>query len=92
MPSVLSVLEAQAYNRTVPAYYLVTQSRNNANMVKIVKNNIDDAGIPRLKTDLAYYEGFKTSLINGGTIFDTKNGKAIATVQLLTNEILTLLN
>ncbi|TNH04058.1 ParA family protein [Testudinibacter sp. TR-2022] len=89
--SVLSVLEAQAYNRQVPAYYLITQSKNHANMLKIIKNNIAHTGIPRLINSLSYYEGFKTSLIDNGTIFDTKNGKAIAIVQLLTSEIITLL-
>lgn len=85
--SVIDVLEAQEFSRKVPACFLISRIINNTTMLDVLKTSIDNTKYSRLKTGLINRQSYIKTLINGETIFDSKDVKAIGEIEILTNEI-----
>lgn len=90
--SVVNVLEAQAYSRPVAASFLITRKVNNATMLDLLKTSLADTNIPYFKTALGNRQTYVKTLVNGDTVFDSKDGAAKGEVEVLSLEILALLN
>ncbi len=86
--SVAAVLEAQAYSRKVEAKYLITRKIDNAAMLTLLKDSIDETGLGRFKTALTNRQTYVKTCVDGNTVFDTKDGAAKGEVEVLTKEII----
>jgi chromosome partitioning protein len=89
--SVIDVLEAQAYSRPVEARFLITRKVNQAAMLELLKNSIESSTILRFRTALSSRQVYVRTLVDGETVFDSKDGAAKGEVEVLTSEILELL-
>lgn len=89
--SVINVLEAQEFNRKVPACFLISRMVANANMLDVLKLSINNTKYPRLRTGLTNRQSYIKTLINGETIFDSKDTKAIGEIEVLTQEIINMI-
>lgn len=85
--AVLTVIEAQAFNRPVEARFLITRKVNNASMLTLLKDSINQTGIRRFKTALSHRQTYIKTLVDGDTVFDSKDGAAKGEVEVLTKEI-----
>ena len=88
--SVVTVLEAQAYNRPVEARFLITRKIEQATMLGILKQSISQTGIKPLKTAITQRQSYVRSVLEGGSVFDTSDKAAQGEVQVLTKEIVSL--
>lgn len=90
--NVLAVLEAQNANRQVKASYLITRMRANTSMTALVKSSIATTGVPCFKVGLGDRQSFVKTLIDGGSVMDSKDSAAKGEVSVLTRDILRLLD
>lgn len=88
--SVVTVLEAQAYNRPVEARFLITRKIEQAAMLGILRDSIGETGIKPLKTTIAQRQSYVRSALDGESVFDTKDGAAKGEIEILTREIVEL--
>ncbi|MEH5143232.1 ParA family protein [Enterobacter cloacae] len=86
--AVISVLEAQAYNRPVECRFLITRKIEQATMLNVLRESIAKTGIAPLKTALTQRQSYVKSVLDGETVFDTNDGAAKGEVEVLTTEIL----
>lgn len=86
--AVISVLEAQAYNRPVECRFLITRKIEQATMLNVLRESIANTGIAPLKTALTQRQSYVKSVLDGETVFDTNDGSAKGEVEVLTTEIL----
>ncbi|EKN4774939.1 MAG: AAA family ATPase [Yersinia sp. (in: enterobacteria)] len=86
--AVLTVIEAQAFNRPVEARFLITRKVNNASMLTLLKDSIKQTGIERFKTALSHRQTYIKTLVDGDTVFDSKDSAAKGEVEVLTKEII----
>ena len=87
--SVLDVIEAQNLNRAtpLPMRCLITKFEHGTVMGEILKNSIDKIGQLRFKTLLTHRQSYIRCLLDGGTIFDTRDSTARGEVAMLVEEI-----
>lgn len=88
--TVVTVLEAQAYNRPVEARFLITRKIEQATMLGVLKNSIAQTGIKALKTAITQRQSYVKSVLEGESVFDTTDGAAKGEIQILTREIIGL--
>ncbi|MGL4858585.1 MAG: ParA family partition ATPase [Enterobacteriaceae bacterium] len=88
--SVVTVLEAQAYNRPVEARFLITRKIEQATMLSVLKESIAQTGIKPFKTAIAQRQSYVKSVLEGDSVFDTNDGAAKGEISVLTQEILSL--
>ncbi|HGJ5890401.1 MAG TPA: AAA family ATPase [Arsenophonus apicola] len=89
--SVIDVLEAQEFSRKVPACFLITRIVNNANMLDVLKLSINSTKYTKLRTGFTSRQSYIKTLINGETIFDSKDMKAIGETEIITQEIINMI-
>ena len=87
--SVLDVIEAQNMNRATPitCRFLLTRYVDGTVMGDLLKSSIDSVGQQRFKTRMAHRQSYIRSLLDGGTIFDTRDSAARGEVSMLVEEI-----
>lgn len=85
--AVISVLEAQAYNRPVECRYLITRKIEQAKMLSVLRESIAATGLAPLKTALTQRQSYVKSVLDGETVFDTNDGAAKGEVEVLAAEI-----
>lgn len=85
--SVVTVLEAQAYNRPVEARFLITRKIEQAKMLSVLKDSIAQTGIKALKTAINQRQSYVKSVLDGDSVFETSDGAAKGEIQILTREI-----
>ena len=85
--SVVTVLEAQAYNRPVEARFLITRKIEQAKMLSVLKDSIAQTGIKALKTAINQRQSYVKSVLEGDSVFETSDGAAKGEIQILTREI-----
>lgn len=85
--SVVTVLEAQAYNRPVEARFLITRKIEQAKMLSVLKDSIAQTGIMALKTAINQRQSYVKSVLDGDSVFETSDGAAKGEIQILTREI-----
>lgn len=88
--TVVTVLEAQAYNRPVEARFLITRKVSNASMLALLKTSIENTGIERFKTAIGNRQTYVKTLVDGDTVFDSKDSAAKGEIEILTKEIIDL--
>ena len=86
--AVISVLEAQAYNRPVECRFLITRKIEQAKMLSVLRESIAPTGIEALKTAITQRQSYVKSVMDGETVFDTNDGAAKGEVEVLAAEIL----
>ncbi len=89
--SVVTVLEAQAYNRPVEARFLITRKVEQATMLKVLKDSIAQTDIRLLKTAIGQRQSYVKSVLEGESVFGTTDGSAKGEIQILTREIMSLI-
>lgn len=86
--AVISVLEAQSYNRPVECRFLITRKIEQASMLKVLRESIAATGISPLRTAITQRQSYVKSVLDGETVFDTNDGAAKGEVEVLADEIL----
>ncbi|ECG9331087.1 AAA family ATPase [Salmonella enterica subsp. enterica] len=86
--AVISVLEAQAYNRPVECRFLITRKIEQATMLTVLRESISATGIAALRTAITQRQSYVKSVLDGETVFDTNDSAAKGEVEVLTAEIL----
>ncbi|MEJ5074864.1 ParA family protein [Enterobacter ludwigii] len=86
--AVISVLEAQAYNRPVECRFLITRKIEQATMLSVLRESIAATGIPSLKTAITQRQSYVRAVLDGETVFDTNDGAAKGEVEVLAAEIM----
>ena len=86
--AVISVLEAQAYNRPVECRFLITRKIEQASMLSVLRESIAATGIAPLRTAITQRQSYVKSVLDGETVFDTNDGAAKGEVEVLAAEIL----
>ncbi|MBF1996653.1 ParA family partition ATPase [Serratia symbiotica] len=89
--TVVTVLEAQAYNRPVEARFLITRKIEQATMLSVLKDSIANTGIKAFKTAIAQRQSYVKSVFEGNSVFDTTDNAAKGEIQILTREIVDLI-
>lgn len=88
--SVVTVLEAQAYNRPVEARFLITRKIEQATMLSVLKSSIAQTGIKAFKTAITQRQSYVRSVLEGESVFNTSDRAAQGEIQILTKEILSV--
>lgn len=88
--AVISVLEAQSYNRPVECRFLITRKIEQATMLGVLRESIAATGIPSLKTSITQRQSYVKSVLDGETVFDTNDGAAKGEIEVLAGEIIKL--
>ncbi|HCR0226911.1 chromosome partitioning protein [Pantoea sp. AN62] len=88
--SVVTVLEAQAYNRPVEARFLITRKIEQAMMLSVLKDSIAQTGIKSFKTAITQRQSYVRSVLEGESVFNTSDRAAQGEIQILTKEILSV--
>lgn len=86
--SVISVLEAQAFNRPVECRFLITRKIEQATMLNVLRESIAATGITPLRTAISQRQSYVKSVLDGETVFDTNDGAAKGEIEVLAAEIL----
>ncbi|EOX8956968.1 AAA family ATPase [Enterobacter hormaechei] len=86
--AVISVLEAQSYNRPVECRFLITRKIEQASMLKVLRESIAATGISPLRTAITQRQSYVKSVLDGETVFDTNDGAAKGEVEVLAAEIM----
>ncbi|WP_439214237.1 ParA family partition ATPase [Duffyella gerundensis] len=86
--SVVTVLEAQAFNRPVDARFLINRKVNQATMLRVLKDSIANTGIKVFKTGITQRQVYVKTILDGETVFETSDSGAKGEIEVLTNEIL----
>ncbi|WP_394167871.1 AAA family ATPase, partial [Photobacterium piscicola] len=89
--AILAVIEARENLSPVIARFLITKKVNTAKMLPILKESIADTSIPLLRTGISQRQSFVKTMLDGGSIFDTKDSNAKGEIDIVTKEILDLL-
>ncbi|EDE0694546.1 AAA family ATPase [Salmonella enterica subsp. enterica serovar Enteritidis] len=89
--AILAVIEARQDLRPVIARFLITKKVQQTHMLSLLKESIAETSIPALKTGTSYRQSYIKSMLDGGTIFDTKDSAAKGEISVITEEILGLL-
>ncbi|HCO7848393.1 TPA: ParA family protein [Escherichia coli] len=90
--AVISVLEAQSYNRPVECRFLITRKIEQATMLTVLRESIAATGIASLKTTITQRQSYVKSVLEGETVFDTNDGAAKGEIEVLAGEILKLVD
>lgn len=85
--AVVTVLEAQAYNRPVEARFLITRKIEQAAMLGVLRESINETGIKPLRTTIGQRQSYVRSVLEGESVFETKDGAARGEIEVLTREI-----
>lgn len=88
--SVVTVLEAQAYNRPIEARFLITRKIEQAMMLSVLKESIAQTGIKAFKTAITQRQSYVRSVLEGESVFNTSDRAAQGEIQILTKEILSI--
>ncbi|BDH47334.1 cobyrinic acid a,c-diamide synthase [Salmonella enterica subsp. enterica serovar Choleraesuis] len=86
--AVVTVLEAQAYSRPVEARFLITRKIEQAAMLAVLRESIGETGIKPLRTTITQRQSYVRSILDGESVFDTKDGAAKGEIEILTREVL----
>jgi chromosome partitioning protein len=90
--AILAVVEARENLQPIIARFLITKKVASAKMLDVLKESIADTGVPALKTGTTQRQVYIRTMLDGGTVFDTTDGNAKGEIEIMTKEILELLN
>ncbi|HAV9873790.1 TPA: AAA family ATPase [Escherichia coli] len=87
---VLAVIEARSALKPVIARFCITKRVTNASMNKTLTDSIKATGIEALRHGTKHRQSYVKSLIGGGSVFTGNDKQAQAEIELMTKEILEL--
>jgi len=88
---ILAVIEARKELKPIIARFLITKKIFNASMTAVLHESIADTGLEALRAGTTQRQVYVKTMLDGGTVYDTTDGKAKGEIDVLTNEILELL-
>lgn len=86
---IVHIIQAR-HNVTVDkpkAYFCITQKRPNTLLGKDIEGACKELGFPALESSTSHRESYKKNISDGGTVFDTRDLKAINEITNIVNEI-----
>lgn len=86
--AILAVIEARQDLQPVEARFLITKKVQNSKMLAVLKDSIEDTGVPAFRTSISQRQAYVKVMLDGSTVFDTDDGAAKGEIDVLTNEIL----
>lgn len=89
--AIVEMVEARKALAPLKARFCITKRITNATMTATLRESIKETGIPALRNSTAHRQSYIKSMMNGGSVFSTSDGQAKAEIQLITKEILELL-
>ncbi|EIF7532634.1 ParA family protein [Salmonella enterica] len=88
---VLAVIEARGALKPVEARFIHTKRVSNAAMNETLRASIEATEIAQTRISVANRQSYVKSLLNGGSVFTGTDNQAKGEIQLLTKEIVELL-
>lgn len=73
--SVVTVLEAQVYNRPVEARFLITRKIEQATMLSVLKGSIAQTGAKAFKTVITQRQSYVRSVVESESVFVRHSGQ-----------------
>ncbi|EPR9735060.1 ParA family partition ATPase [Enterobacter bugandensis] len=86
--AILAVIEARQDLQPVEARFLITKKIPHSKMLAVLKDSIEDTGVPAFRTSISQRQAYVKVMLDGSTVFDTDDGAAKGEIDVLTNEIL----
>lgn len=86
--AILAVIEARQDLQPVEARFLITKKVPHSKMLAVLKDSIEDTGVPAFRTSISQRQAYVKVMLDGSTVFDTDDGAAKGEIDVLTNEIL----
>ncbi|MDZ5730924.1 ParA family partition ATPase (plasmid) [Enterobacter sp. D2] len=86
--AILAVIEARQDLQPVEARFLITKKIPHSKMLSVLKDSIEDTGVPAFRTSISQRQAYVKVMLDGSTVFDTDDGAAKGEIDVLTNEIL----
>lgn len=86
--AILAVIEARQDLQPVEARFLITKKVPHSKMLAVLKDSIEDTGVPAFRTSISQRQAYVKVMLDGSTVFDTDDGAAKGEINVLTNEIL----
>lgn len=86
--AILAVIEARQDLQPVEARFLITKKMPHTKMLAVLKESIEDTGVPAFRTAISNRQSYVKVMLDGSTVFDTDDGAAKGEIDVLTNEIL----
>lgn len=86
--AVISVLEAQAYNRPVTSRFLITRKLEQTKMLAVLKESIRETSIELFRTSIAQRQSYVRAVFDGVSVFETNDSAAKGEIEILTKEII----
>lgn len=86
--AILAVIEARQDLQPVEARFLITKKIPHSKMLAVLKDSIEDTGVPAFRTSISQRQVYVKVMLDGSTVFDTDDGAAKGEIDVLTNEIL----
>ncbi|EEC0939245.1 ParA family protein [Salmonella enterica subsp. enterica] len=88
---VLAVIEARGALKPVEARFIHTKRVSNAAMNETLRASIEATEIAQTRVSIANRQSYVKSLLNGGSVFTGTDNQAKGEIQLLTKEIVSVL-
>lgn len=88
---VLAVIEARRNLKPVEARFIQTKRVTNASMNKTLKEAIEATEVAQTRVSIAARQSYVKTMIDGGCVFTGNDSQAKAEIQLLTKEVIDLL-
>ncbi|EIM6622199.1 ParA family protein [Salmonella enterica] len=88
---VLAVIEARGSLKPITARFIHTKKVSNARMNETLRDSIEATGLQLMRSTVANRQSYVRSMLEGGSVFTGNDSQAKAEIQLLTKEILDLL-
>ncbi|MEB8258239.1 ParA family protein [Enterobacter asburiae] len=89
--AILAVIEARQDLQPVEARFLITKKIPHSKMLAVLKDSIEDTGVPAFRTSISQRQAYVKVMLDGSTVFDTDDGAAKGEIDVLTNEILEII-
>lgn len=89
--AIIAVIEARQNLQPIKARFLITKKVSSAKMLEVLKESIADTGIPTLKTGTGQRQAYIRTMLDGGTVYDTTDSQAKGEIDVMTKEILELI-
>ena len=88
MVSDLVVIPVTPSPLDLEARFLITKKIPHSKMLAVLKDSIEDTGVPAFRTSISQRQAYVKVMLDGSTVFDTDDGAAKGEIDVLTNEIL----
>lgn len=89
--AILDITNARNELKPVPVRFLMTKVITGTEMLSVLKESISKTGVDVFRTFIKQRQSYVKTLNGGGTVFDSFDGQAKGEIEVLTKEIIDLL-